>query len=203
LAFHFSSYSSQLIFHSRFSTTSATILIIDQPAAAVSILQLICASFSSLCIHSSLGLLNLCHLSFLLSSFALPVSLNRYTINIYKSNIYKNAQLYSSSSAHSFHLGLNLTHAFSQLQDNVASLAGLHTFATHLYSGINLHTTGRLQGSDQSKQSSFLQGSFNNRILDISHTCVISAHGSLGVIVYIAQLICRKIGFICSEGPAA
>ena len=83
------------------------------------------------------------------------------------------------------HLGLHLTHAFSQLQDNVASLAGLHTFATHLYSGINLHTTGRLQGSDQSKQSSFLQGSFNNRILDISHSCVISAHGSLGVIVYI------------------
>ena len=153
-------------------------------ASSGHILTFLCASYRSLYLLSSLCLVRLCDVLFLVTSNIIPTcySISKsYLLQCYKTHIFQNAYIFSSKLATRISQGLNVTHlsVLVLCKLNSGSLAQ----DMYLLEGIGLIFNGRIKGHITTRfvlaMNALCVSSFSNRILDIGY---ISSHSSLGLV---------------------
>ena len=148
------------------------------------ILTFLCASYRSLYLLSSLSLVRLCDVLFLVTANIIPTcySISKsYLLQCYKTHIFQNAYIFSSKLATRISQGLNVTHL------SVLVLCKLNSGSLvrdmYLLEGIGLIFNGRIKGHITTRfvlaMNALCVSSFSNRILDIGY---ISSHSSLGLV---------------------
>ena len=156
-------------------------------------LTFLCASYRSLYLLSSLSLVRLCDVLFLVTAKIIPtcVQLEKsYLLQCYKTHILRNAYIFSSLLATRIMQGLNVTHLsvlvcskiFIKTQDiNSAALFS----ALKGIVGLGLIFNGRIKGHMKTrfvpKIKALCVSSFSNRILDIGYISSVSSLGLVGV----------------------
>ena len=162
---------------------------------ACNALTFICGSYRSLYLLSSLSLVRLCDVLFLVTGKIIPtcVQLEKsYLLQCYKTHILRNAYIFSSLLATRIMQGLNVTHLsvlvlrfsskiFIKTQDiNSAALCVISAPV-----GIGLIFNGRIKGHMKTrfvpKIKALCVSSFSNRILDIGYISSVSSLGLVGV----------------------
>lgn len=153
-------------------------------ASSGHILTFLCASYRSLYLLSSLCLVRLCDVLFLVTANIIPTcySISKsYLLQCYKTHIFQNAYIFSSKLATRISQGLNVTHlsVLVLCKLNSGSLAQ----DMYLLEGIGLIFNGRIKGHITTRfvlaMNALCVSSFSNRILDIGY---ISSHSSLGLV---------------------
>ncbi len=131
-------------------------------------LRFVVASYSSLYLLSSIKMLSLCHLVFLVTPKILPTCVvpgKSYLMESYKTHIFQNAYIFSSKIVRILRQGLNLTHLI------------------HFVSNIGLILAARMKGHMKTRFVANLHAlcvsCFRDRILD---RATISCRSSLGIV---------------------
>ena len=150
-------------------------------------LTFLCATYRSLYLSSSLSLVRLCDLLFVLRAKIIPtcVQLEKsYLLQSYNTHIFCNAYIFSSIFQEGLMQGLNLTHLIHLVSSKMRLL--LPSF--HLSSApskLGLILTGRIKGHIRNrwvaKMNALCVSSFTNRILDIGYKTSLSSLGLVGV----------------------
>ena len=142
-------------------------------------LRFVCASYRSLYLLSSLKMLSLCHLLFLVTPKIIPTCVqNSLSMQSYKTHIFQNAYIFSSKLVLRIMEGLNLTH----LLHSVCTI-NLGKAATP--KGIGLILAARMKGHMKTrfvpKLNALCVSSFSNIILDCGYIRCRSSLGQVGV----------------------
>ena len=154
-------------------------------------LTFLCASYRSLYLLSSLSLVRLCDVLFLVTANIIPtcVQLEKsYLLQCYKTHIFQNAYIFSSKLATRIMQGNNVTY----LSVLVCSKIFLISHARDILSGaaplgIGLIFNGRIKGHMKTRfvpngpMNALCVSSFSNRILDIGYISSVSSLGVVGV----------------------
>ena len=155
-------------------------------------LTFLCGSYRSLYLLSSLSLLRLCDVLFLVTAFiiaiASPVQLEKsYLMGCYKTHIFQNAYIFSSKLVCGIIWGLNLTHHQCVLSEYHLRFLISFDFILSAYSGIGLILAGRIKGHMKTrlvpKMNALCVTSFSirNRILDYGYISLKASLGLVGV----------------------
>ena len=144
-------------------------------------LTFLCATYRSLYLSSSLSLVRLCDLLFVLRAKIIPtcVQLEKsYLLQCYKTHIFRNAYIFSSLLATRIMQGLNVTHLLSVLVCK-------NSAAFCVIVGLGLIFNGRIKGHMKTrfvpKIKALCVSSFSNRILDIGYISSVTSLGLVGV----------------------
>ena len=144
-------------------------------------LRFVCASYRSLYLLSSIKMLSLCHLLFLVTPKIIPtcvVNEKSFRMQSYKTHIFQNAYIFSSKLVLRIMEGLNLTH----LLHSVCTI-NLGKAATP--KGIGLILAARMKGHMKTrfvpKLNALCVSSFSNIILDCGYIRCRSSLGQVGV----------------------
>ena len=152
-------------------------------------LTFICASYRSLYLLSSLSLVRLCDVLFLVTAKIIPtcVQLEKsYLLQCYKTHILRNAYIFSSLLATIIMQGLNLTHLSVLVLRKIFCVINIASGAAQpLGVGLGLIFNGRIKGHMKTrfvpKIKALCVSSFSNRILDIGYISSVSSLGLVGV----------------------
>ena len=151
-------------------------------------LTFLCGSYRSLYLLSSLSLLRLCDVLFLVTAFiiASPVQLEKsYLMGCYKTHIFQNAYIFSSKLVCGIIWGLNLTQHQCVLSEYHLRFLISFDFILSAYSGIGLILAGRIKGHMKTrlvpKMNALCVTSFSNRILDVGYISSLASLGLVGV----------------------
>jgi len=156
-------------------------------------LTFLCASYGSLYLLSSLSLVRLCGVLFLVATSIIPICVQlekSYLLQCYKTRIFQNAYIFSSELATGIMQGLNVTY-LSALVCSKISLISQDILSAPL--GIGLIFSGRIKGHAGTRSVSggpmnaLCVGSFSSRILDIGYVSSVSSLGLVGVKVGIVM----------------
>ena len=143
------------------------------------------ASYRSLYLLSSLSLVRLCNVLFLVTANMIQtcVQLEKsYLLQCYKTHIWANAYIFASKLATRILQGLNVTH--------LSVLVCSKIFYLYI-AGIGLILNGRIIGGHFSQRfvmNALCVSSFSNRILDLGYISSVSSLGLLGVKVLLSHI---------------
>ncbi len=136
--------------------------------------------YRSFCLFSSLNLIRLCGLVFLVTAYQIGSSitlLEKYLLHIHSHNHFQNAIIFSSKIACSIKNGLNLALLLILLKHKMR-------FISNNPIGVGIICEGRIastKGYMTTNMNVSSVGSFSNRIIDIAIIESISALGKLSV----------------------
>ena len=161
-------------------------------------LTFLCATYSSLYLSSSLSLLRLCDLLFVLRAKILPtcVQLEKsYLLQSYNTHIFCNAYIFSSIFQEGLMQGLNLTHLIHLVSSKMRLLLpSFHRKSAP--SKLGLILTGRIKGHIRNrwvaKMNALCVSSFTNRILDIGYKTSLSSLGLKAELFHLQRNISCK-----------
>ena len=148
-------------------------------------LTFLCATYRSLYLSSSLSLVRLCDLLFVLRAKIIPtcVQLEKsYLLQSYNTHIFCNAYIFSSKFQERIMEGLNVTHLIHLVSSKIRLL--LISFES-APDALGLILGGRIKGHIRNrwvaKMNALCVSSFTNRILDIGYKTSVSSLGLVGV----------------------
>ena len=154
-------------------------------------LTFLCATYRSLYLSSSLSLVRLSDLLFVLRAKIIPtcVQLEKsYLLQCYKTHIFRNAYIFSSLLATRIMQGLNVTHLLSVLVckiEKTQDICVINSAALCVIVGLGLIFNGRIKGHMKTrfvpKIKALCVSSFSNRILDIGYISSVTSLGLVGV----------------------
>lgn len=140
-------------------------------------IALICTSYKSLYLLSSLSLVSLCGLLFIVARSVVGARLTEksYLLQSYTIDIFQNAYIFSSELAYGIMQGLNFTYMKTLVCCQMRSFIKI--------GGIALTLTGRIKGINKTriKVNALCVGEFTNRILDYGCVSTVSSLGSIGI----------------------
>ena len=150
-------------------------------------LTFLCATYRSLYLSSSLSLVRLCDLLFVLIAKIIPtcVQLEKsYLLQSYNTHIFCNAYIFSSKFQERIMEGLNVTHLIHLVSSKMRLL--LISFDIESApDAVGLILGGRIKGHIRNrwvaKMNALCVSSFTNRILDIGYKTSVSSLGLVGV----------------------
>ena len=142
-------------------------------------LRFLCASYRSLYLLSSLSLVRLCSVLFLVTTKIIPTSLQRSClVQCLGTHHFQNAYIFSSNLAHGVIEGLNPSYLISVVSSKMIEFECAPN-------GLGIIFSGRIKGQTQTrfvpKMNALSLSSFRNRILDIGIMTSLSRLGLLGV----------------------
>ena len=143
-------------------------------------IRFLCASYRSLYFLSSLSLVRLCDVLFLVTASIIPTSLHKsYLLQCYCTHHFQNPYIFSSNLARRIIEGLNLKHLIYIVCSKMRFVIECAP------NGIGLILAGRIKGHTKTrfvpKMNALSVSSFSNRILDIGIISSVSSLGLLGV----------------------
>jgi hypothetical protein len=148
-------------------------------------LTFLCASYGSLYLLSSLSLVRLCGVLFLVATSIIPacVQLQKsYLLQCYKTHISQNAYIFSSLLAAGIMQGLNVTYLSALVLRTLGQIMFISSF---MLIGLGLIFSGRIKGHAGTRSVSGIKalcvGSFSSRILDVGYVSSVSSLGLVGV----------------------
>ena len=149
-------------------------------------LRFVCASYRSLYLLSSLKMLSLCHLLFLVTPKIIPtcvVNEKSFRMQSYKTHIFQNAYIFSSKLVLRIMEGLNLTHLIHSVCTKMSLMKTINIQSAP--NGIGLILAARIKGHMKTrfvpKLNALCVSSFSNRILDCGYIRCRSSLGLVGV----------------------
>ena len=149
-------------------------------------LRFLCARTTSLYLYSSLSLVRLTGVLFLLTFNLIPTCVHHdksYLLQSYKTDIFKNAYIFSSKLGFTIAFGLNLTHLIHLLLCKIQFCVSFDIQCAP--NGMIIILAGRIKGHMKTrfvpKMNALCVTSFSNRILDIGYISSGCCLGLLGV----------------------
>lgn len=154
------------------------------------IIRFLCASYRSLYLLSSLSLVRLCDVLFLVTSKIIPTSFHKsYLLQSYCTHHFQNPYIFSSKLAGLIIQGLNLTHLVLICSSKMRLVISFDIecaieCAPYLMNGIGLIFGGAIKTLKTRflpKMNALSLSSFTNTILDIGIISSVSSLGLVGV----------------------
>jgi hypothetical protein len=148
--------------------------------------RFLCASYRSLYQLSSLSLVRLCDILFLVTAKIIPTSPRKsYLLQSYCTHHFQNPYIFASYIALLIMQGLNLTHLVFIVCSKMRLVIEYKIELTFAPNGIGLIFAGRMKSHMKTrfvpKMNALSLNSFNNTILDIGIISSLSSLGLLGV----------------------
>jgi hypothetical protein len=150
-------------------------------------LTFLCAAYGSLYLSSSLSLVRLSGLLFLLATKIIPICVQlekSYLLQSYNTHIFCNAYIFSSELQEGIMEGLNVTYLIHLVSSKMRLL--LTSFDIESAPGaVGLILTGRVKGHAGNRWVAGVDalciGSFTSRILDVGYETFVSSLGLVGI----------------------
>ena len=149
-------------------------------------LRFLCASYRSLYLLSSIKMLSLCHLLFVVTPKIIPTCVlneKSFRMQSYKTHIFQNAYIFSSKLVLRIITGLNLTHLIHSVCTKMSLMKTINIQSAP--NGIGLILAARIKGHMKTrfvpKLNALCVSSFSNRILDCGYIRCRSSLGLVGV----------------------
>jgi hypothetical protein len=148
-------------------------------------LTFLCVCYGSLYLLSSLSLVRLCGVLFLVTTSIITLCRSKsLRLQCYKTHIFQNAFIFSSELATGISQGLNVTYLSNVVLSKI-SLISQDKYSLNGPVGIGLIFSGRIKGRAGTRSvhamSALCVGSFSSRILDLGYKTSVSSLGLVGV----------------------
>ncbi len=148
-------------------------------------LTFLCVCYRSLYLLSSLSLVRLCDVLFLVTANIITLCRSKsLRLQCYKTHIFQNAFIFSSKLATRISQGLNVTHLSNVVLCKIF-LISQDKYLLNEPVGIGLIFNGRIKGHTNTRfvhaMNALCVSSFSNRILDLGYKTSVSSLGLVGV----------------------